>query len=271
MTVEVKYRRDLGAYLLGALEPAEEASFAEHLRRCGRCHAELLDLGGVVADLAVLARDDDISRRMDVTSRRMDVTAPGTAADAASGATPGAAPKTAPRPGGAAGDRALLPRRRLFAVAAAAAGLASAGGAALVVSRSGAEPTPPAAAVTAPAGPAAPGSHGPAPPPGGRVVEGRNAKAAVTGRAELAPAAWGTDIQFTVAGMQRAARPGLRCALVAVSTTGETDTAGSWAVPAHSQTPAGERFDASTAIPLSRLSKLLVVTADGLVLLSIAV
>jgi hypothetical protein len=241
MTVEVQYRHDLGAYLLGALEPAEEALLTEHLRRCGRCHAELLDLGGVVADLAALARDDDVARRMSLAS---------------SGAAPAATP---PGSGdGAAGERSRLPRRRLFAVAAAVAGLAGAGGAALVVGRSGAEPASPGAAATAPP-----------PAAGGRVVEGRNAKTAVTGRAELAPAVWGTDIQFTVAGMQRAATPGVRCALVAVSTTGDTDTAGSWTVPARAQTPAGERFDASTAIPLSRLSKLLVVTADGVVLLSI--
>jgi anti-sigma factor RsiW len=55
----VEYRRSLGAYLLGALEPDEEARLEAHVRRCAACHAELLKLGSVVADLAVLAHEKD--------------------------------------------------------------------------------------------------------------------------------------------------------------------------------------------------------------------
>ena len=49
------------------------------------------------------------------------------------------------------------------------------------------------------------------------------------------------------------------------------NTAGSWAVPAHSPTPAGERIRASTAIPLQELSALRVVTVDGQELLTVPV
>lgn len=46
--------RDLAAaYVLGALEPAEEAAVREHLRTCPEPHAEFAELGGVVPYLAL--------------------------------------------------------------------------------------------------------------------------------------------------------------------------------------------------------------------------
>jgi anti-sigma factor RsiW len=45
MTVDhERYQEDLGAYLLGALEPAEQAAFEGHLAGCSDCRADLEEL-----------------------------------------------------------------------------------------------------------------------------------------------------------------------------------------------------------------------------------
>jgi anti-sigma factor RsiW len=51
-------RESLGAYLLGALDAAEEADVVAHLRTCAYCPAELLELGEVPPALAVLGPED---------------------------------------------------------------------------------------------------------------------------------------------------------------------------------------------------------------------
>jgi len=43
---------NLGAYVLGSLEPAERAAVDEHLLSCPTCAAELADLTGLPALLA---------------------------------------------------------------------------------------------------------------------------------------------------------------------------------------------------------------------------
>ncbi|MEP6638829.1 MAG: anti-sigma factor [Chloroflexota bacterium] len=45
-------RERAGAYVLGALEPAEEAAVREHLAGCDDAHAEIAELGGVVSVLS---------------------------------------------------------------------------------------------------------------------------------------------------------------------------------------------------------------------------
>lgn len=47
-----KHTTDLGAYVLGSLEPAERAAVDEHLLSCPTCAAELADLAGLPALLA---------------------------------------------------------------------------------------------------------------------------------------------------------------------------------------------------------------------------
>ena len=46
-------RRDLGAYVLGALEPEEEAAVREHLASCTECAAEHAELAGLRRVLAL--------------------------------------------------------------------------------------------------------------------------------------------------------------------------------------------------------------------------
>jgi anti-sigma factor RsiW len=41
------HHEDLAGYLLGALEPGEQAAFAVHLAGCPLCRADVADLGGL--------------------------------------------------------------------------------------------------------------------------------------------------------------------------------------------------------------------------------
>jgi hypothetical protein len=233
MTADVEYRRALGAYLLGALEPDEEVRLERHVQSCLPCHSELLGLGDVVADLAAVAPDA-------YQTPLGLATAEAQAEDRDSG----------------------LLRRRLFGVAAMVAGLATAGGIGLFAGRSA-----PGTPIPDPLSPA-PAS---APANGSLKVDGWDKKTDVAGTAILTPATWGTGIQFTITGTQQAAAPGTGCILIAISHVGATGRAASWAIPASSSTTAGERIGGSTAIPLNQLSMLLVVTDYGEPLLAVPV
>jgi anti-sigma factor RsiW len=270
MTADADYRRLLGAYIIGALDPDEEARVAAHVRSCCSCHTELLELGAVVADLALLTPDGrassaepDLSSSQHPSSQHPsspDLSpshpSPSPSPGLASVTSPASSSGAASAGGGAHRRAAGMPRRRLFTFAAAAAGLASATGVGFALGQ-GADGTAPDAAPPVAAGT--------------RTVESRDSTTNITAQAVLTPAPWGTGIQLTVAGTQQTVAAGVHCTLFAVSRTGKTDTAGSWAVPARSPTPAGERIRASTAIPLQELSALRVATVDGQELLTVPV
>ena len=221
MITEVEYRHALGAYLLGALAPDEARELEIHVHGCASCHAELLDLGGVVADLAV------------------------------------AGPETARWPRG--DDRAPAgSRRQLVAAAAVAAAVATATAAGLGFSAGSSSGGTPTALGTATATATAT-----AVVPGTREIEGSSPVPAVAGRAVLVPASWGTSIELTLSGTQQGVGVGVECLLVVVSRSGERGTVGSWTVPEHSPTPAGERFKVPTSVPLGELAEVLVTTDDG--------
>jgi hypothetical protein len=54
-------RISLGVYVLGALEPEERAAVDAHLATCEGCQAELADIEGLPALLAVLSTDDAVT------------------------------------------------------------------------------------------------------------------------------------------------------------------------------------------------------------------
>jgi anti-sigma factor RsiW len=71
---------DVGAYVLGALEPGERDRFAEHLRGCDPCRTEVAELGRLPALLALVdpselrsgpvAVSPDLFRRVSAAARR---------------------------------------------------------------------------------------------------------------------------------------------------------------------------------------------------------
>jgi hypothetical protein len=190
-TGHTQLRIALGAYLLGALDPAEHAAVETHLADCPDCRAELASLAGLPGQLA---------RTSPAEIERIDT----------SGALePGIAERALDR---LASRRRARRRRRLAAAAAAvvlAAGGASAGTA---LSTTGGSATPPAA-------------HTPTPAPG-KTVTGSNPTTGVTARITLQPTPAGTSLAIHLHGLT----PGHTCRLVAISANGHHETTSTWRV-----------------------------------------
>jgi anti-sigma-K factor RskA/putative zinc finger protein len=92
------------AYVLGALEPAEEAAVREHLLSCPEPHDEFAELGGVVQYLAETADLELVEPPAALRDRIMAAAAADLAARAAasgSAPAPAAAPSPTPFPDGA--------------------------------------------------------------------------------------------------------------------------------------------------------------------------
>jgi hypothetical protein len=180
----------LGAYVVGALHPAERADVEEHLARCAACREELGHLSPITATLGHLSEADAL----------------------AAGGGPARPAPQAPH----LLDRTLaeLARRRRSARLRLQA--AFAGGAVAVVALGAAvgllvvtRPAPSAAAVLASA-----------------RLSGSDASTGVTASADLYAEAWGTSIHLDISGVT----PGESCELVAVSRDGSQQVAGTWTV-----------------------------------------
>jgi hypothetical protein len=95
-------RPDIGAFVLGALEPAEEAAVREHLATCAECAAEHARLAGLPRLLALAAPMAEAGPPAPALEERV--------LDAIAGERPQRAPRRRPR----------LPRLRVLLPAAAA-------------------------------------------------------------------------------------------------------------------------------------------------------
>lgn len=177
-------RLAIGAYVVGALDPAERSQLEAHLADCPQCRGELTALAGLPGLLARVDPD------------RIDYPGP-------------------PHPGPAVLDRALteLTRRRrrtrrlrLLAVAAAALIAAGAGGIGFSI---GTHPTTPAGPVTA----------GPRPV----AASGTDPTSGVRGTAQLLATPWGSTIHLTLTGLTPGQQCRL-IAVTANGTTRELDT-----------------------------------------------
>ena len=179
-----------GAYLLGALDPADRAEFETHLAGCPACREELADLAGLPGLLGRLTAEDAV------------------------GLTPVTDVSTAPDP--AVLDRALVGvtrhrrrQRRRWLVGAAAAVLIAAGGA--------------AAGVAATIGAGRPDDI-PTPAAAGRIIAATDPATHVHARVTLRADPAGTALTISLTGV----RPGAHCQLIAVSAEGRREVASSW-------------------------------------------
>jgi anti-sigma-K factor RskA len=99
--------RDLaGGFVLGALEPAEEAAVREHLRACDEPHPELAELGGVVPYLAESGDFELVEPPAALRDRIMAAAAAEASAATSAGSTAAAPPAAAPIPFPGASERA---------------------------------------------------------------------------------------------------------------------------------------------------------------------
>jgi hypothetical protein len=99
--------RDLaGGFVLGALEPAEEAAVREHLRTCDEPHPEFAELGGVVPYLAESGDFDPVEPPAALRDRIMAAAAAEASAATSAGSTAAVPPAAAPIPFPGASERA---------------------------------------------------------------------------------------------------------------------------------------------------------------------
>lgn len=204
---------DLGAYVLGLLEPDEAERFEEHLFGCGRCVAELDDLADLPALLRPLVRtgDADAGSRVDSDSD----------SDAESEPTAVARPTADLLPKvleGVAAERRRRRRRSLLTLAAAVVLIVAGPVVGLAVGRhsaaSGRKPTDSIAAQLVTMG----DRH--------TAIDSATGVHATVGLEQLD---WGTQIAIELSGL----RGPLTCDLVAVAKDGTTQVVTNWLVPAH--------------------------------------
>jgi hypothetical protein len=181
-------RLELGAYLVGAIEPAQRALFSRHLRTCPACRAELSDMAGLPSLLRRVPAD--------TVGRLLDQDLP----DAA----PGPPLSTLLRR-----VTALRRRRRIVSIALCISGAAiigAAAGAGVLVLHGTAGP---AAAIAAAWAVTVQGTS---------PVTGAWAGVRYTGQP------WGTKLQVSITGVA----PGTRCQLLVIGADGRKIAAGGW-------------------------------------------
>ncbi|MBF9067415.1 anti-sigma factor family protein [Streptacidiphilus fuscans] len=224
----------LGAYLLGALDPEERSAMEAHISTCPHCREELLamaPLPGLLRHTPFEELDESAALAESLTPPDATLSAPAGHAPTASGALAPTAP-VPQRP----------PRRRVLVTA----GLALAGVAAVVgawVYAGGVHsgtPAPPAAAMT---------------------WTGSNPSTHVTATAALTPESWGTQMELSLGNLP----PGITCHLVVHARDGQSETAGTWG----SGYVAKADVPASTSIGPSDIAGLDVVDGSGTVLVHV--
>jgi hypothetical protein len=190
-TDHASMRIALGAYLLGALHPAEHAQVEAHVAECPDCRAELAELAGLPGQLArvSLAEIEDIDT------------------DTPAEPEPAALEQAVHR----LARRRRVSRRRWLAAATAAVLLAAGGAAGATAAATRAGPATP------------PQAHAPA-AAAGQTLTGTNPTTGVAARVTLYPSPAGTTVEIRLYGVAR----GRVCRLVAVGTDGHQETASTW-------------------------------------------
>jgi predicted anti-sigma-YlaC factor YlaD len=217
MTSAPQHHHDVAAYVLGILDPPEDAAFAQHLGRCQQCRTEYRELSGLPVLLDQLK-----PQFLEHNTGRPPPD------DAQPGPTPAALV--------VALDRISAARRRQRTVT----WLSSAAAAVLIVSASvvivvsggpdGPVAAPPAASLTTPsvkipttdeparAGPTVAGAHS---------ISGSNPANGISATIIYQSEPWGTRVNLELRGITGP----LVCQLVAVSRTGFSQVVTTWQVP----------------------------------------
>jgi hypothetical protein len=228
----------LGAYALGALDPAEAADFERrHLQTCAQCRFDLNELVALRESLDEVPPEAFLDGPpeggellLQKTLRR--VREEETAAPA----------RTASRPAS---------RRGLALVAAAVLVVAALGGGVLVGRQTGSESGP--IAIPAPATDV----------PGTKNVEGRDPTTGVQLAASVSPFAGWVRVNVAVKGV----KAGEQCLLQVVTKDGQAVTAGSWKVSEKWESQ-GFSLDGSALVAPDDVKSVDIVTVDGRKLVS---
>ncbi|HET9171697.1 MAG TPA: zf-HC2 domain-containing protein [Actinospica sp.] len=259
-----QWREELGAYLLGTLEPADAEQMRAHLEWCQACRAEYAELAPVAGLLAKVPAEAFFETARDpaampdpamwdrLRSRAALVGGVGPAGDPRlranpslpSGQRPGGTvrppqPNPSSRPSSRRARRSMRPSTAALMsgvlVAAAAVGIYAG-----TRSSSGL-------------------------PAGTETVTAQNAADGVTGTVQYHAADWGSWVQITLKGV----KPGDDCVLYAMDKDGNKAVASSWWAPdAISQSAT---IPGGVAMDVSDIKKFQVATTAGEVLLTVPV
>lgn len=253
-------RLALGAYVLGALSPAETEQVRAHLAECDECRAEHAELAGLPALLATVTAAEVEGRsvpvghedRADQLVRRAAQSTVG--APQAPPGTP-AAPRT---PGTGLLDRMLQQaaarRRRMWRwqLAGAAASLALVAGAAVG-----------GTLLATSVGEAGRGTQpGPVTPVPSRVFAGHDPTTGVTASVRVSPSAWGSVLQVSA----RGAPAGITCRLQAIGPGGTRADAATWRAGEY---PAGTTVPGAVPMAPSAIQHFEIIAGNGQKLVTI--
>jgi predicted anti-sigma-YlaC factor YlaD len=218
-------RLALGAYVLGALEPAERSRVDAHLSTCVECREELASLAGMPGLLGRLSRDDFEAEPV----------------------KPG--PELLDRLLAAAAAERGRERKRGWALSAAAAVIVVAAVSVAVVA-SQADNDKTVAATKPPVGVS-------------ETFAATNADNHVQATVVESKKGWGAALQVTVTGVT-AELAGPSCQLIAVGKDGKTEVAASWAAPAEGYSGTSKvNANGATSLPSADITAFKVVGSDG--------
>jgi hypothetical protein len=224
-------RISLGAYVLGALEPAEHAAVDAHLAGCARCREELADIEGLPTLLASLS-EEGVAALADIWPQE-SATPPGLDDSTA-------VPRSTDRPSdpSPAWVRRKAYRTTLLSVAAVAViGLGAAGAVETGIHVGQAD-----------AGPYAGAALGP-----WQSAQGSNA-ADMHATVRYRPMGWGTQVAVQVTGIPQ----NTPCAIEAYERNGATTVGGSWITDSNE----GKIwYTASTALSKNTVTKFVITVA----------
>jgi anti-sigma factor RsiW len=214
------WQEELGAYLLGALEPDEAERMRRHLKECARCRAQYAELAPVVGVLATVPAEALTAAEQvpaeppgeelwDRLRTRAGLAGAGETAGDAAGAGPRWRPRPNPDPATQRAGRGPRRSRRPMrpATAAAISGVLVAAAAAGVF----------AGVHTGSGSPAA----------GTETVSAADAGDGVSGTVQYRPTDWGSWVQISLKGV----KPGDNCVLYAMDRRGDKAVASTWWAP----------------------------------------
>lgn len=259
-----QWREELGAYLLGALEPDEAQRMRAHLDQCAACRAEYAELAPVVGLLAKVPAEAFIDA----------APGPGTAPDPAmwdrlrsraglpgaaespsdarfranptlpSGQRPGGSVRP-PRPNPSSRPTPRRARRSMRpSTAALISGVLAAAAAFGIYAGTQPSSSPPQAA-------------------GAETISAQNAADGVSGTVQYRPTNWGSWVQITLKGV----KPGDDCVLYATDRRGNKAVASTWWAP--SATGESATIPGGVAMAAGDIQNFQVTTSAGEVLLTV--
>jgi len=224
-------RLSLGAYVLGALDPADRSRVDTHLAGCPECRDELASFAALPGLLGRVSRAEVETEPVDPGPQLLERLL-----------------------GAAAAERRHDRRRRILtSVAAAVIVLAAIGVSVGVGVTHGHHPASSTTAATPPA----------PSPAGAQIFTATNPQTHVQATVTEWKKGWGASVEVSVVGVT-ADLAGPSCQLIAVGPDGKTDVAASWSAPIAGYTGVSKvNASGSTALAAKDITAFKVVGSDG--------